>query len=641
MRFRYLTGPLFATLVAALVVAQPGLPIQSAAAYSLNHLAPIQRRLISGFVSSELNRATSPRVNATHSTSRTSSSALRNYYPGPNGECPVSLGSNTKVNQNCLNLSDSDLQGRAQAQNETSIAVNPNDSSQVVASFNDYRRGDGTCGTGISSDGGHTWQDVTTPNGFVRGTAFGTPRQYFQAGGDTAVAWDTKGNAYLQCQMFDRGPAVTTSPDDSSGIYVYRSTQNGGASYNFPGRPVIQNADPSGSQGGAVLEDKPYMTVDDHVGSPYQDRIYVTWTEFAADGTAYIYESFSKNHGESFSGKKVVSHTSPMCGNTYGLPTPHGKCNENQFSDPFTGADGSLYVVWDNYNNVVTGNDNRNQVFLAKSTDGGLTFGSPIKVSDYYDLPDCLTYQGQDPYRSCVPEKGSTSNSYFRATNYPSGAVDPTNSNRVAVTFGSYINVHSNESNGCVPEGLSSTTGLNLFDGVKTSGACNNDILISVSNDGGSTFTGTSTDPRQLATVNQDSGQATTDQWWQWESYTQQGALAVSYYDRQYGNDESIGYSDFSLSGSNDLLSFATSRVTSSSNPPPTQFAGVFLGDYTGLDVSGNTALPLWMDTRDLDLFPCHTSGSALPNVCTGSASNASVANDQDAFTNVTPIPLP
>jgi len=216
MRFRYLTGPLFATLVAALVVAQPGLPIQSAAAYSLNHLAPIQRRLISGFVSSELNRATSPRVNATQSTSRTSSSALRNYYPGPNGECPVSLGSNTKVNQNCLNLSDSDLQGRAQAQNETSIAVNPNDSSQVVASFNDYRRGDGTCGTGISSDGGHTWQDVTTPNGFVRGTAFGTPRQYFQAGGDTAVAWDTKGNAYLQCQMFDRGPAVTTSAGGGS-----------------------------------------------------------------------------------------------------------------------------------------------------------------------------------------------------------------------------------------------------------------------------------------------------------------------------------------------------------------------------------------------------------------------------------------
>jgi len=641
MKFRYIAGSMSAALITALVVVSPGLPIQPAGAYSLHHLAPIQRRLISGFVSSELDATTSRGTQTTSGTARTSSGAFPNYYPGPNGECPVSLGSNTKVNQNCLNLSDSDLQGRSQAQNETAIAVNPNDSSQAVASFNDYRRGDGTCGTAITSDGGHNWQDVTTPNGFVRGDAFGALREYFQASGDTAVAWDTKGNSYLQCQMFDRGAGVTTSPDDSSGVYVFRSTQNGGASYNFPGRPVIQNVDPSGSQGGAVLEDKPYMTVDDHVGSPFQDRIYVTWTEFASDGTAYIYEAASKNYGESFTSKRLVSRTSSLCGQTYGLPTPRGKCNENQFSDPFTGSDGSLYVVWNNYNNVVTGKDNRNQVFLAKSTDGGATFGSPVKVSDYFDLPDCLTYEGQDAFRSCVPEKGPTSNSFFRAANYPSGAVDPTNSNRIAVTFGSYINVHSNESNGCVPEGLSSTTGLNLFDGVKTPGACNNDVLISASNDGGGTFTGTNTDPRQLTTVNQAPGQATTDQWWQWESYTQQGGLAVSYFDRQYGNDELTGYSDFSLSGSNDLQSFATARATSSSMAPPTQFSGTFFGDYTGLDVSGHNALPLWMDTRDTDLFVCKASGSLVPNVCTGSASNASIANDQDVFTNVSPIPLP
>ncbi len=66
-------------------------------------------------------------------------------------------------------------------------------------------------------------------------------------------------------------------------------------------------------------------------------------------------------------------------------------------------------------------------------------------VGDYYDLPDCVTYQGADPGRSCVPEKGPTSNSIFRATNYPSGAVDPTNPKRVVVTFGSYINKDSKE----------------------------------------------------------------------------------------------------------------------------------------------------------------------------------------------------
>ena len=101
---------------------------------------------------------------------------------------------------------------------------------------------------------------------------------------------------------------------------------------------------------------------------------------------------------------------------------PHrARCNENQFSDPFTGPDGALYVTWSNFNNAVTGTDNRNQVLLARSTDGGATFGAPVKVSDYYDLPDCDTYQGDgaDPGRACVPEKGTSTNSVFRATNYP------------------------------------------------------------------------------------------------------------------------------------------------------------------------------------------------------------------------------
>ena len=78
---------------------------------------------------------------------------------------------------------------------------------------------------------------------------------------------------------------------------------------------------------------------------------------------------------------------------------------------------------------------------------------APVKVSDYYDLPDCDTYQGAgaDPGRSCVVEKGSSTKSVFRATNYPSGQVDPQDPKRVTVAFGSYINRDSNESNGCVP----------------------------------------------------------------------------------------------------------------------------------------------------------------------------------------------
>ena len=59
--------------------------------------------------------------------------------------CPANRGSNVRVNQNCQNLSDPDLAGRGQAQNETSIAQDPRNPRHIVASQNDYRRGDGNC----------------------------------------------------------------------------------------------------------------------------------------------------------------------------------------------------------------------------------------------------------------------------------------------------------------------------------------------------------------------------------------------------------------------------------------------------------------------------------------------------------------
>ena len=56
--------------------------------------------------------------------------------------------------------------------------------------------------------------------------------------------------------------------------------------------------------------------------------------DFAADGSAYIYEAYSNNYGESFSAPVLVSSTSTLCVNTFGAGTPFGSCNENQYSDP-------------------------------------------------------------------------------------------------------------------------------------------------------------------------------------------------------------------------------------------------------------------------------------------------------------------
>lgn len=661
---RVLVVVVSAGLLAAGLVPVLGTASAGAKPFNVKHLNKIQRRLISGELLAELggkgitpnalpggNDDNGPGVDGAANTppERIGPAAgagvlAGNYVPSGSGSCSQHFGSNVKVNQNCLNVTDPDLQGRGQANNETFISQDPFNRNHILASDNDYVRGDGTCGTAYSLDRGHTWNNSTVPNIFTRGPGT-VARQYWQAAGDTSVAWDTRGNAYLSCQVFNRGTATSTDPDQSSAFLIYRSTGNDGASWNFPGRYTTVFFDKTGTSG--VLEDKALMTVDDSVTSPFRDRIYVTWTEFAADGTAYIYETHSSNYGQTFSPRVLVSADNGMCPVTFGAPTPQGNCNENQFSDPFTGPDGALYVAYSNFNNAVTGADNRNQILLAKSTDGGNTFSTPVKVSDYYDLPNCDTYQGAgaDPFRACVPEKGSSTKSVFRATNYASGAVNPRNPNQVAVTVGSYINQHSNESNGCIPAGFASD-GINLYTGVKTPGACNNDILVSVSNNGGASFTGSTTDPRDETTVTQQRGQATTDQWFQWAAFSSRGTFAVDYYDRQYGSDETTGYSDFSLSGSRNLTRFGTDRVTSSSMPPPTEFegpnGGQFWGDYTGLTVTNEQAHPVWSDTRPVDVFLCPTSATGPgnpPQLCTARELNGLQANDQEMFTDSMDIP--
>jgi len=620
-------------------------------AFGQQSLTPLQKRLLSGFISQELNLHQGQPQKETNLLAAVANAltffslqdsdplSLLNYFPTGKDACKETIGTNIKVNQNCLNLTDIDLQGLGQASNETTIAQDPNHPDHLVTGDNDYRSGDSTCGVAYSLDGGQHWQNTTLPISFTRGANFGgVAREFWQASGDPSVAWDTQGNAYFACLPFEIGPGPTNNPDQSSAVYVFRSTLNNGASWNFPGHAVVEQH----TTGSFVpLVDKPYMTIDNHVGSPFQDRIYVTWQLIGADGTIIIYESHSNDYGQTFSSPVLASPSSSLCPNTYPLPTTTTTCNVSVFPQPFTGPDGALYVVFTNFNNSFSSpSDNHNQILLAKSTDGGVSFSAPVLVANYNEPPDCDTYQGtgQNPFQGCFPEKGTSNHSVFRVANYPVGAVDPTHHNVVAVTLGSYINADSNPSNGCVPTGFAAD-GLNTYTGVKVAGACNNKILLSVSTNGGASFNGTITDPTTLTIVNQGPQQKFTDQFWQWAGFTPSGDLVVSYFDRTYGNDETNGFSDIGLSSSFDGGNFTTARVTSSSMPPPTQFRNsfgnsVFYGDYSGLSVSGE-AHPIWMDTRNPDLALCLGTGAAgvPPAVCTFTEPSGLPANNQDIFT--------
>src|SRR5207244_9358458 len=122
----------------------------------------IQERILSGFASFEMSAADAE-----------SGTQVSGYSPRGSQDCGGNLSSNIRVNQNCLNISDPDLAGRAQAQNETSIAQDPNQPNHIIASYNDYRRGDGNCYGSYSLDKGRTWNDTTIPMSFTRGKTFG------------------------------------------------------------------------------------------------------------------------------------------------------------------------------------------------------------------------------------------------------------------------------------------------------------------------------------------------------------------------------------------------------------------------------------------------------------------------------------
>ena len=104
----------------------------------------------------------------------------------------------------------------------------------------------------------------------------------------------------------------------------------------------------------------------------------------------------------------------------------------------------------------------------------------------------------------------------------------------------------------------------------------------------------------------------------------------------EYGNDVSAGANDITLAEL-DGSTFEHVRVTSVSNPPATEFPGgtnaysVFLGDYSGLAVSGSIAYPIWSDTRNQEFFQCPSASNSLL-LCRVTNGNV-LGFDEDVFT--------
>ena len=241
--------------------------------------------------------------------------------------------------------------------------------------------------------------------------------------GDPVVLFDSLGNLYY---------AHLSNPVSGwwiDRIVVQKSTNNG-ISWN-DGVGIGQGNQPQ-------AQDKEWLAVD-LTQSPYRNNLYVTWTEFDDYGSSNPNDSsrirFSKStdQGITWSNAITISDVSGDCidsdntdegavpcvgpngeiyvawagplglvfdksldgGNTWGSDVfisdiPGGwdfdvsgiwRCN----GLPITMCDisnspyrGYIYVVWSDQRNGATNTD----IFMARSTDGGTTWSSPIKVND-------------------------------------------------------------------------------------------------------------------------------------------------------------------------------------------------------------------------------------------------------------------
>jgi hypothetical protein len=286
----------------------------------------------------------------------------------------------------------------AAPQNETAIAVDPNNPNRVVAAANDYvartwacdingtpcsALGDGYSGTYYSNDGGTTWcctsSDPSHLGTLIPGVTRLTGGQY-DAGGDPSLAFDSRGNVFYAGLGFNRTSAPNT-------VAVNKGTFDGSGTLTW-GLPTFINATTSP----AILNDKEWIAADWHVSSPYRDRVYVSWTRYIFNPTkgtyvqSPIFFAYSTDGGLTFSDPQAIS----------------GNVHYSQGSRPVVGYDGTVYVFWDGSTRLAS----LDSTYVAKSTDGGVTFSKPVAVSTLADVI-------------------SPKDTVFRDDSFPAGAAAP------------------------------------------------------------------------------------------------------------------------------------------------------------------------------------------------------------------------
>ena len=456
---------------------------------------------------------------------------------------------------------NTDCEGNA-PHNETSIAVNPTNTSNLIGSANDYQLNLSSGGhvvetafsrAHVSFDGGHAW------------TTYPISYNGYDFTGDPGVAFDAAGNAYLSTLGFRVSQSLRT-PTYVVPDVVVAGSSDGGKTWSAPTR-VVSGSGAANSPG--LFNDKPMITAWGN------GNAIVTWTEFMdGKGGSYlgspIFDSVTHDAGNSWSTPQEISGAAPFCVGLNGDTA----CDQDQGSTPVVAADGSIYVSF--ISTADRGPNFRDQYIVVKVDPAtGARVGAPSKVAGIVD--------GVNDYPVSIDGRQTYQDSEFRTWSLGNIAADPTNAQHLAVVW-------SDMRNSPLPAPADPYT-------AKT----NSDVVVSQSFDGGRTWSS----PTALF--------APGDQFMPWSDYDSAGKLRIGYFDRSYDPaNHKYGYT-LATETTADSLTFQTQQLTTTLSDP-TQgdrwFSGrtpnaafphptTFLGDYSGIGANpaGGIAA-LWTDMR-------------------------------------------
>src|SRR6266403_1132972 len=440
------------------------------------------------------------------------------------------------------------------AQNETTIAVNPSNPSNLVAGTNDYRvfnaregRNDGAGFAYTTFDGGRSWLNVQLPHLTFQTGATGLLSDMDSAG-DPAVAFGPHNTVYYANLVFSR-------LNPGSGIVVSKST-DGGRTW---GEPSIVHTDGVDASGNPIdtdfANDKEWITVDQHTGT-----VYVTWTLFGPSDSPILVSS-STDGGATWSAPVTVDPSSSF---TPGGITPYGRG-----SNPQVNRHGDLFIAYEAavcQSLACNHPTDHDAVVIATSRDGGRTFTNQEVAYDF-----------DFPFNPDVGRDTLTGEN-FRINSFPQLTIDP-------VTDALYAPWSDDR------DGRYDSSG----NSVKTNG----DVFIVASRDGrhwSQTYgVGTRADEVYPAIA----------------AYG--GQVAVRFYTRAFdrnGSGLDMAYVSGEAEDLGRLGHGRVHRVTSQTSIPQVQFVaigavtgdvlqGVFIGDYTAVALGSDGVLhPCWTDFR-------------------------------------------